>query len=151
MKTRQKHIDVLKLLQISDRSKTIRHKNKQSSKRNRENVSESLDVSDKENASNRNVCPVLSSPRTQVLSPLNERNVSRNFDALSAAKATSTPNIVRRTLFPEPVEKEAEVDSDVEDAIVIDDSDVTDTEFDVMDDMQKTSGKLLYLLVSKFN
>ncbi|XP_063704898.1 protein dalmatian [Culicoides brevitarsis] len=151
MKTRKKEIDVKKLLGVSSRSKNIPNKAKELSSRKKTNTSSSSnDVSDKENSSSRPLKPTTtttSRDANRILSPLKanvsslakkttERNLSKAIlSPLSVQRAipeaTSTPNIVRRSLFPvdvAPVGQQS-VQEDA-DPIVLSDSDCTDTEID---------------------
>lgn len=153
MKTRKKEIDVHKLLGISVRSKKIPNisKGRRPIIRKSDEIA-SVNVSDKENVSSRPVVAkvvaqerrVLSPLRPQVLSPLKqatERNVRESdvvLSPLSSVKkppgATSTPNVVPRTLFLEPVVETEE--REVGEVVLLSDSDCTDTELEAVDEVE---------------
>lgn len=143
MKTRKKEIDIHKLLGISSRSKKItKNTQRKQLRRSNENASRSSDVSDKENESNQKslavvaLSPLKSQDVRHQLKPLSSRNVSV-LSPLSVSKAnpeaTSTPNVVRRTLFPDVAPKESKVNPVIVDSIVLsDDSDCTDDELEIV-------------------
>lgn len=145
MKTRKKKTDEHKNLGISDRSKNIPNKSKLKQpfttlSRSREKAAD-VNVSDKENVSNQSAVVKVANPERRVLSPLvlsqskQEINLrGRNVilsPLASGAKgtpgATSTPNVVRRTLF---LEVSAATEEPAAAIVLSDDSDCTDTEFD---------------------
>lgn len=156
MKTRKKEIDVHKLLGISVRSKKIPNisKGRRPIIRKSDEIA-SVNVSDKENVSRRPVVEkvvaherrVLSPLRPQVLSPLKqatEKYVDVVLSPLSSVKrapgATSTPNVVPRTLFPELVVETEE--REVEEVVLLSDSDCTDTELEAVDEVE--TGKVFF-------